>query len=74
MNASIVAPVSLNARGRRYFEEPAVPEVFKDDIPLNHATVDAPDSFKVKQHETTEQPTPEQVAANREKWGYDPSA
>ncbi len=56
------------------FEEPAVPDVFKDDIALNHATLEDADSFKVKAHVTTEQPTPEQVAANRQKWGYDPNA
>lgn len=56
------------------FEEPAVPEVFNDDIALNHATVEDPDSFKVKQHEGKEQPTPEQVSANKAKWGYDSNA
>ncbi len=30
------------------FEEPAVPEIFKDDIELNHKTLDMADQFKVK--------------------------
>jgi ferredoxin len=52
------------------FEEPAVPEVFKDDIELNHKTVDMADQFKVKTFVTTEHPTPEQIAANKVKWGW----
>lgn len=34
------------------FEEQAVPEIFKDDIALNYATVKSADDFKVKQFET----------------------
>ncbi len=53
------------------FEEPAVPEIFRDDIALNHATVDMPDEFKVAVSQKKERPTPEQVAANKLKWGMD---
>ena len=51
------------------FEEPAVPDVFKDDIELNHKTLEL-DQFKVKNFVTTEHPTPEQIAANKVKWGW----
>lgn len=57
------------------FEEPAVPEIFQDDIALNHATVD-PDlnsQFTVALFEKKEHPTAEQVAANKLKWGMDSS-
>ena len=56
------------------FEEPAVPEVLKDDIDLNHAMVDITDQFKVKAFVQTEHPTPEQIAANKVKWGVDPNS
>jgi len=55
------------------FEEPAVPEIFQDDIPLNHATTD-PDrnsQFTVALFQKKEHPTAEQVAANKRKWGMD---
>ena len=54
------------------FEEVAVPDVFKDDIPLNHGTLEFASDFKVKTREQKEQPTPEQVAANKAKWGFQP--
>lgn len=56
------------------FEEPAVPEVFKDDIALNHATLELADQFKVKTFTQTEHPTSDQVAENKRKWGLDPNA
>jgi ferredoxin len=52
------------------FEEPAVPEIFASDIELNHKTVDMADQFKVMTFRTTEHPTPEQIAANKAKWGW----
>jgi len=52
------------------FEESAVPEIFKDDIPLNHATLKFTDDFKVKQFEQKERPTPDQVTANKAKWDF----
>jgi ferredoxin len=55
------------------FEEPAVPEIFKDDIPLNHATVEMHEQFKVALFQKKEHPTPEQIAANKVKWGMDPN-
>jgi ferredoxin len=56
------------------FEEPAVPEIFMDDIALNHATVETHDHFKVALFQKKEHPTPEQIAANKVKWGMDPNA
>jgi hypothetical protein len=52
------------------FVEPAVPAVLKDDIELNHKTLELVDQFKVKNFVTTEHPTPEQIAANKVKWGW----
>lgn len=54
------------------FEEPAVPELFNDDIALNHATVELHEQFEVATFQQKEHPTPEQVAANKLKWGLDP--
>lgn len=51
------------------FEEPAVPALFKDDTELNRKIMDDMDHFKVKAFEQEEKPTPEQVAANKAKWG-----
>ena len=56
------------------FEEPATPEIFKDDIALNHATLEKPDDFKVKAFVQTEHPTADQIAENKRKWGLDPNA
>ena len=51
--------------------EPATPEVFKDDIALNHATLELADQFKVKTFTQTEHPTSDQIAENKRKWGLD---
>ena len=53
------------------YEESAVPDLFKDDIPLNHATVDLSDQFKVKGFVQIEHPTPEKIVANKRKWGME---
>jgi ferredoxin len=53
------------------FEEPAVPEIFKDDIALSHATIELPEQFKVATFQQKEHLTPEQVAANKCKWRLD---
>ena len=50
------------------FEEVAVPEVFKDDTPLNYKIMENMGDFKVAQHNKVEHPTVEQVQANKEKW------
>ena len=56
------------------FEEPAVPEVFKLDIDLNHALLELKDQFKVKAFEQGKHPNADEVAANKKKWGLDPNA
>ena len=52
------------------FEEVAVPEVFKDDTPLNYKVMENMGDFKVAQHNKIDHPTTEQVQANKEKWGW----
>ena len=52
------------------FEEVAVPEVFKDDTPLNYKIMENMGDFKVAQHVKIEHPTPEKIQANKEKWGW----
>ena len=49
-----------------------MPEIFTEDIDLNHATVELRDKFKVAIFQQKEHPTPEQTAANKLKWGLDP--
>ncbi len=53
------------------FEDTAVPAVFKEDIELNAAIVEAKDDFEPAVHdEEKPQPTPDQVEENKRKWGY----
>ena len=51
------------------FEEVAVPEVFKDDTPLNYKMMENADDFAVKTHDKTEHPSAEQIEENKKKWG-----
>ena len=51
------------------FEEVAVPEPFKDDVTLNYKTIDQSSEFVVQKHEPKDAPAPEQVEANKTKWG-----
>jgi ferredoxin len=51
------------------FEEPAVPEAFKDDVALNYRMMEVASEFVVQKHEPKDPPTPEQVEANQAKWG-----
>ena len=53
------------------FEEIAVPEVFKEDTPLNYKMVEVASDFEVAKHKKIEHPTAEQVAANKKKWGWE---
>ena len=52
------------------FEDGATPAVFKDDIKMNANMVGNDGEFKVPERVEQEPPTPEQVAANKKKWGY----
>ncbi len=51
------------------FEEAAVPEQFKDDVTLNYRMMDQSSEFVVQKHEPKDAPTPEEVEANKAKWG-----
>ena len=53
------------------FEDEQVPEVFSENIELNAKISDDRDSFEVPEKSEVPLPTPEQVKANKEKWGYD---
>jgi len=48
-----------------------VPDVFQIDIQANARIVDQVDERKVPEKEDKPRPTPEQISANKEKWGYD---
>jgi ferredoxin len=53
------------------FEDEQVPTVFEADTPLNAKIVDTRDQFDVPEKGDVEAPTPEDVQANKKKWGYD---
>jgi len=53
------------------FEDEQVPEVFNADVALNAKIIEIRDDFEVPEKPDTEVPSPEQVKANKEKWGYD---
>jgi ferredoxin len=52
------------------FEDEQVPDVFNDDIALNAQTVDIKEAFQVPDVEEKPKPSPEQIEANKKKWGY----
>ena len=52
------------------FEDEQVPEVFAADTPLNANILDAADDRQVPEHLEKPTPTPQQIAENKEKWGY----
>ncbi len=52
------------------FEDEQVPEIFRDDTPLNAKIVEVPDEREVPENEDKPAPTPEQVATNKAKWGF----
>jgi ferredoxin len=52
------------------FEDERVPDVFNADVALNAGVKDAKDDFQVPEPTEKPKPTPEQVKANKEKWGY----
>jgi ferredoxin len=53
------------------FEDEQVPDVFHADTELNAKIMDIRDQFVVPEKPETETPTPEDVQANKLKWGYD---
>ena len=52
------------------FEDERVPDVFADDTPLNAKILDEKDSFVVPEVEDKDKPSPEEVQANKAKWGF----
>ena len=52
------------------FEDEQVPEIFQSDIPLNAKIVDTTDERQVPEKEDKPRPSAEQVAENKQKWGY----
>ena len=48
----------------------ARPSIFEDDIPLNARIVDLKDDFRVPDVVDKEKPSPEEIEANKQKWGY----
>ena len=51
------------------FEEAAVPDVFKEDTPLNYLMMEHKDDFIVSPTEKKPQPSAEEVEGNKRKWG-----
>ncbi len=51
------------------FADDEVPEVFGDGTALNAKMLEYKDEFRVPEVEDKPPPSPEQVAANKEKWG-----
>jgi ferredoxin len=52
------------------FEEAAVPDVFKDDTPLNYKMMEIASDFEVCKHEQKPKPTAEEIETNKQKWGW----
>jgi len=53
------------------FEDEQVPGIFADDTQLNANIVDIRDDFEVPERVDVAVPNTEQIAKNKEKWGYD---
>ena len=52
------------------FEDEQVPDIFQPDIALNAKILDQKDAFSVPEVEDKDKPSPEQIEANKAKWGY----
>jgi ferredoxin len=52
------------------FEDEQVPDVFAEDVELNRRIVESSGERQVPEHVEKAAPTPDQVAANKTKWGY----
>jgi ferredoxin len=51
------------------YAEADVPSPFQDDTPLNKMTIDQPDRFKKAVKLDKPQPSPDEIEANKHKWG-----
>ena len=47
-----------------------MPDVFKDDTPLNYKMMELSAQFEVSPHKEEPKPTAEQIEANKRKWGW----
>jgi NAD-dependent dihydropyrimidine dehydrogenase PreA subunit len=56
------------------FEDAAVPSIFEEDTPINELVFleHSPDDFTTTPEPIRENPTPEEVNENNQKWGYNP--
>ena len=52
------------------YEDASVPEIFTEDTALNAKMMENQDDFEVPVNDGTDQPTPDQVAENKAKWGF----
>lgn len=52
------------------FQDDSVPAPFADDVKLNVLSDSDRDSFKNAEERENPKPSPEQVTANKKKWGY----
>jgi ferredoxin len=52
------------------FQDSEVPDEFEDDTELNELCDSDRDNFKKSEHEEKDQPSAEEIAKNKEKWGY----
>jgi ferredoxin len=51
------------------FDANSVPAPFADDTPLNARCDSERDAFETAKHEEKHKPSPDEVAANKKKWG-----
>ena len=52
------------------FEDTGVPSVLEKDTALNAKMLECKDEFRVPEVEEKPRPTPEEIEANKQKWGY----
>ena len=53
------------------FQDEAVPDVFHADIELNTKMTEFKDDFQVPENVDKPKPTPDEIEANKKKWGYE---
>jgi ferredoxin len=52
------------------FQDELVPDIFGEDIAINAKIIDFKDQFAVPRTMDKPKPTPEEIEANKRKWGY----
>ena len=53
------------------YEDASVPEVLEADTAHNALIMDQMDDFEVPEHDMKDTPTPDEVEANKRKWGLE---